>query len=139
MSDAVPVYVRCCDGALYKDPLLVLPEGFAHFVGVDHGLAEIVEWITDASAPPAYPEALAARLLGRCFFLKDHREAERVVPYTKPFEYRPARIFAAKLVERIPRPTSHSGLQRYAGRCEPGARVFELPKSPNDSKRIQLK
>ncbi len=139
ISEPVHVYVRCCDGALYKDPLLVLPHGFAQFSGCAIGCAEIVEWVADAFAPPARPESLAARLLGRCVFWGEFRKAERVVPYTKPFEYRPAHIFTVTCTQRIPRPTTHSGTQRYAGRCEPDARVFEFPKDVDDAKRIRLK
>lgn len=139
-EDPIPelpdVYVRARDGALYKNPLLVLREGFAQFQVQDHGLAELVEWITD---PPASAQALAERIFGRCFFLNATRQAERVVPFTKPFEYKPARIHVVQVVERIPRPTSSDGVSRYASRLPAGARVLEFPAGTEDAKRVVLK
>lgn len=138
-ENPVPVFVRARDGALYKNPLLVLAEGWVHFVGCNTRLGELVEWITDPAAPAQYPEALAARLVGRCAFLRGHRTAERVVPFSKPAEFRAARIFTVQLLERIPRPTSNEGVERYASRCPAGAQVYEFPHEPGDAKRIQLK
>lgn len=132
-----PVYVRCRDGALYKNPLLIFKEGFATFVD-DNGSPrlDLVLWVTD---PPVRQLAVAERIFGQVFFLRDNRVVERGVPFSKPVEYRQAEVVSLTLVRRIPRPKHHEGTERFVGRIPKGSLLVELVHSPMDAREIECK
>lgn len=131
------IYVRCRDGAYYKNPMVVFREGFLTFVD-DHGFAraDLVLWVV---APPVVAREVAARVLGDGIgFMRNTRRVERVVPFTKPWEYRQADVTSVVLERRIPRPKHHEGMERYVGRLTRGALLVELVSNPLDAKEIEV-
>lgn len=131
-----PVFVRARDGALYREPLWVFPEGFICFDESEP--AELVLWsgLPPALAPEAGPVQdaawlLAARVALRRVFgfgaaddacsaavetLAFQGEAQRVIP--GGVELAPARSYFFEMAgHRPPRPTIAEGTERYASRA----------------------
>lgn len=143
---SLPVYVRCRDGALYLNPILVFPEGFVCFD--DTELPELVVWL-DSSNLEAPPPVDVCELLRRLFgsypdletacgahvdSIKYHQRAERPVPESE--EFKPAIAYFFKVHARIPQPQVHEGTERYASRVA-GA-VLDWPASPYDPTQIEF-
>lgn len=131
-----PIYVRCRDGALYKNPLVVFREGFLTFVDDESfARADLVVWV---AKPVVIRKELVARLFGATQFLMNDRRCERVVPFSKPHEYRAADVVSVVLTRRIPRPKHHEGTERYMGRLQKGSLLVELLADPRDAKEIEV-
>lgn len=141
MSEA-SIYVRCRDGALYKNPLLIFEEGFVLFEASK--ATEAVLWLesTDAMWPRKDIIGVLSHVFGENGFALDigqtFRRVERGVPLTNPVRFRPAICMVIAVKLRIPRPKKHEGSERYPGRCEKGARILDLPIGPFDAQSIEL-
>lgn len=140
----VSTWVRCRDGALYRNPRLVFPEGFVCFDEKDP--PELVVWYdSDTSAAPLMEDAILRRVfrIGVSKYsadpntLRRKRVSMRVVPDTDPWRFAPAVSFFFDVTGRIPRPTLHDGTERHASRLK-GARVIDFEPHPLDVLQIEI-
>jgi len=137
------IYVRCRDGAFYKNPVLIFPEGFVVFDAQRQ--TEAVFWLE--STKDLWPKRTVSEILYHVFdgngvqllgFDEEVRRVERVVPLSNPMQFRPALCVWISVLLRIPRPQKHDGIERYASRCPKGSVILDLPAGPNDAKTIEL-
>lgn len=136
------VYVQARDGAFYRNPLIVFPEGFIRFD--DAGRPEIVMWADDSKAVLDAIEKLGdvlVRLFGvdgiALSFAGDVSQGERTIPGSDPPHTRGAvGIFFGPLRRRIPRPTLHEGSERYESRCK--GVVVAMPRHQRDAYDYEL-
>ena len=138
----VSTYARCRNGTLYKNPILVFPEGFLCFDDTDP--PELVLWMPKGSAKvPAieYAQGVLERVLGRAGFdpssLSRHDLAERVIPGSDPWVFAASHSYFLKLTRRIPRPMVHDGTERHASRLR-GCAIFEWDASAEDATSIEI-
>lgn len=146
-------YVRARDGALYKNPVLVFPEGFICFDETEE--PELVIWIPpgELTAEGGHEAVKTmADVLRRVFGEYSHlpggygvdlmkmagtaTASERVVPGTEPFEFMQGLAVFFEVAHRIPRPTMHDGTERYASRVE--GTVYDWPADPLDASRLEM-
>ena len=128
----VPTWVRARDGALYKNPMLEFKGGFICFD--DSEPPEIVLW-----KPARDVRAVLRDVLGPegWYVMSRGRSSERVVPRTKPWEFKAATAFFFHLGRRIPRPTQHEGTARYSNRIGECC-IFDPPSHPRDAYELNL-
>tara|TARA_R110000822_G_scaffold120633_3_gene254149 strand:- start:8677 stop:9084 length:408 start_codon:yes stop_codon:yes gene_type:complete len=127
-----PTYVRARDGALYKSPVLIFPEGFVCFDDTDP--PELVLWL-----PVLDVVEVMGRVLGRAAnpgTLIATGESQRVLPLSEPWEFKPAAAWTFELTGRIPRPQKHDGTERYPSRCV--GLVLDLPPHQLDASEIEI-
>jgi hypothetical protein len=150
MADASPgvrvgsTWVRCRDGALYRDPQLVFDGGFVAF---PRGEPELALWMRDAEGKPSpipLVEYDIAGILEQLFHgdgvldLKTIAETqERQYPGSDPPVLFPALVIPFRMLGRIPQPQIHHGTARYNRQCY-GGQILELPASPRDAYRLGL-
>lgn len=145
----VSTHVRARDGALYKNPVLVFPEGFVCFD--DQEPPELVLWIDEASADARKvpdglnPVAVLERVFGVSSgaqldavpeSLRHHSFSLRIMPKTEPPDFRPAVSYFFELAGRIPRPTLHEGTARHASRVD--GRVTDAPAGAYDVHQLEI-
>lgn len=140
----VPTYVRARNGALYRNPVLVFEAGFVCFD--DSEPPELVIWL-ERLEDVSFGLLEARAVLERVFGIRDGDKllqidvdlesirggsrAQRVVPGSDPWLFRPAKSFFFELAGRIPTPLLHEGTERYARRLgqahviDPPARAFD--------------
>ncbi len=133
------IYVRARDGALYLDPVLVFPEGFVCFSSRER--PEVVLWLDDSGlCTLANGMARIEHLLGRAALMPSilfNKRAQRVVPGSDPWEYRPAISYFIDIVARIPRPQRHDGTIRYP-RDRGAATVADWPMHRDDPNELDM-
>jgi len=138
-----PIYVRCRDGALYRDPVLVFSEGFVCFPGLkpelviwrsktDPGLQVSVDRCLDRVFGPMCAKAPNLVEMGALNFNR------RVVPGSKPWVYRDALTVPFSIFARIPRPLFHGGTERHAGRIRGPHELLSWPALRNDHEWIEI-
>ncbi len=132
------IFVRARDGALYLDPVIVFPEGFVCFSSEEG--PEVVLWLAVDASPPADSFLRISHLLGRSVNIASidfNKRAQRVVPGSDPWEYRPAISYFIDIVARIPRPQRHDGTVRYERDCD-GAAVMDWPAHRSDPHELDM-
>lgn len=146
-------YVRARDGALYKNPVLVFPEGFICFDETER--PELVLWIKpgelsqeDANGYAATAVEVLRRVFGEYSHLPggygvdlmtlspEAGIGDRVIPNTEPFQFAPAMSLFFEVSHRIPRPTMHDGTERYARQAD--GTVYDWPADPLDVHRLEM-
>lgn len=141
---ALPVWVRARDGALYKDPMIVFPEGFVRFN--EEGSALLTVWLEKVPKPgePLDEKELHHSILPRAFGSTCPDVAYGVreyiflavgktkIPQTDPEQEAPSATYRLNLSKRIPRPEVHGGTARYPSRVGPGT-VRDFPPSGLDA------
>jgi len=140
MTAIAGTWVRCRDGGLYLNPLLVFPEGFVCFPA---GQPELVLWAVDMAGQPLTERFEFGTVL-RWLFGDDAaiqpveaRSEQRVFPGSEPYVFRPALVAPFELKGRIPQPQMHDGVARYPRQCG-GLPVLELPAQPRDAYRLRV-
>lgn len=135
----VSTYVRARNGALYRNPLFLFDEGFVCF---DHEEPpELVLWKPKQTDPITPADALEIVFGERVqdeppewALIRGAVESERVVPFTNPPIFLPAIAYFFTLFARIPTPTDHAGVERYASRIR--GRVLDWPARASDARRL---
>ena len=141
------VYVRARDGALYKDPLWVFPEGFICFDDTEP--PELVLWL-DLKMLEAASAADVDAILRRVFGFVSSSElcsavpgsaflvarSQRVIPGTDPPQLNPADSYFFEAVARPPRPTINDGTERHASRVK--GRVWDWPAGAYDASSLEI-
>lgn len=144
------VHVRCRDGALYRLPIWVFPEGFICFDDTEP--PELVIWLPPQADPQPTAEeghqaarAILSRVFGFGASSEAHSavvdsvapqgDAHRVVP-GGGMELAPARSFFFEVTGRPPRPTIAEGTERYPSRVS--GTVFDWPATPLDAKALEI-
>ena len=134
--------VRARDGAFYRDPLWVFPEGFICFS--DDEPPELVIWLDPGNPegpPPVSPVAILERVFGYgitrrplCAAVVDSLGAgprtQRTLPGSDPVRWAPAQAYRFKMIARPPRPQLHAGVERYSRSY--GGTVMDWPSSALD-------
>lgn len=124
------VYVRARDGALYRNPVIVIPEGFICFGGGER--PEIVVWrVGDGLCPEDGARVLLHRTLSiwgvATQSMTSKPELERIRPGSEPEVWTPANSYLFDLSMRIPIPSMHDGIERYAGRLHESEELIDMP------------
>jgi hypothetical protein len=136
----VPVYVRCRDAAFYRDPILVISEGFVCFDDVEP--PELVLWIPQGrSEPELSPAAAMQRIFGNYGFgrlAQKHKLSERAVPGVEPLVFAPAQSYLIEITRRIPRPQIHEGAVRRTSRVGE-CHVIDFPPAPPDAYELEVR
>lgn len=145
----VSTYVRARNGALYRNPVLVFEAGFVCFD--EEEPPELVVWLErleDTSFGFAEARALLERVFGifdgdkllqidaDLETIRGGSRAQRVVPGSEPWLFRPAKSFFFELSGRIPVPLLHEGEERHARRLGQ-AHVIDPPAKSSDARGIQ--
>ena len=135
-------YARCRDGALYKNPILVFPEGFICFDDLEP--PELVLWMPKGSAkvpPIEYAIETLERVLGGMGFdretVRRNKLCQRVRPGTNPEVFTDAHSYLFTIAGRIPRPIFHDGTERHASRVRKCC-VYDWPATALDASHIEI-
>jgi hypothetical protein len=132
-DDGMALYVRCRDGALYRNPVLLFNEGYIGFGG--GGKAELVIWSDMLDG--LHPKEVLDRLLGSdgwTITILTGGKGKRRVPGGQDRRELDAIVRPFALDRRIPRPRLNEGSSRYTHRLEQGqGEVVDFPVDPRDA------
>lgn len=126
------IYVRAVNGSLYATPVLMFNAGFIRF---DTETAELVVWDVEAEPEPTnvLVDVMTAEAIGSALIFSAHNQ--RAIPGTEPQEFRPAKSYTFGLCGRIPVPTTHEGIERYASRLKSHT-VLDFRPGANDAQGL---
>lgn len=134
-----PYCYRARDGAFYRDPVVVLPEGFLRMNG---GMYELVLW---ADEDPVKAIGEVPRILAR---IRGHADPKidwlgevsmrgRPVPRSPIEHARYAFGIHFTIGRRFPVPSFHDGCERYASRLK-GCVITDWASTPRDAYELRI-